>query len=156
MKKRYLKIAIDLDDTIAQFSDSFNKHFKCDISQMKDAEITRLVETLRLNKDFWSNLDVLERPDFVYNIKTNEILPTGSEATALCAIGQPQQFYVFLKDYTINKTIDFDDHHCYIESELPQSRIITTEKDAVKMKDFYRDDIYALKLKTVLDIESLL
>lgn len=66
--KHTLSIAIDLDDTIAQFSDSFNKHFKCDISQMKDAEITRLVETLRLNKDFWSNLDVLERPDFVYNI----------------------------------------------------------------------------------------
>lgn len=34
-------------------------------------------------------------PDYVYNIKTGEKLAQGTEATALCAIGQPQQFYAF-------------------------------------------------------------
>ena len=34
--------------------------------------------------------------------------------------------------------------------------VLTTEKDAVKMKDFSRNDIYALKLKTNIDVENLL
>lgn len=95
-------------------------------------------------------------PDYVYNIKTEEKLVQGTEATALCAIGQPQQFYAFLGGYKIKQTIDFDDHHSYVEEELPEGLIITTEKDAVKMQKFSRDDIYALKLKTVIDVENLI
>lgn len=95
-------------------------------------------------------------PDFVYNIKTGEKLQEGTEAVAICAIGQPKQFYAFLNNYKITQTIDFDDHHSYVETELPTGTIITTEKDAVKMKDFKRNDIFALKLKTVIDVKSLL
>lgn len=95
-------------------------------------------------------------PDFVYNIKTGEELPTGTEITALCAIGQPKQFYAFLKDYNVKQTISFDDHHSYMEDEIPQGTIVTTEKDAVKMQNFDRTDIYALRLKTVIDVENLL
>ena len=95
-------------------------------------------------------------PDCIYNIKTGEHLPLGAEITAICAIGQPEQFFKFLKDYKIKKTITFDDHHLYKEEELPQGIIITTEKDAVKMKDFNRSDIYALKLKTTLDIQDII
>lgn len=95
-------------------------------------------------------------PDYVYNIKTEEKLVQGTEATALCAIGQPQQFYAFLGGYKIKQTIDFDDHHSYVEEELPEGLIITTEKDAVKMQKFSRDDIFALKLKTVIDVENLI
>ena len=95
-------------------------------------------------------------PDIVYNIKTGEILPKDAEVTAICAIGQPEQFYAFLKDYKIKETVTFDDHHKYEENEIPEGTIITTEKDAVKMKDFSRNDIYALKLKTVIDVEGLI
>ena len=95
-------------------------------------------------------------PDFVYNIKTGEKLPERTEAVALCAIGQPKQFYDFLNNYKIAQTIDFDDHHGYTEKELPAGIIITTEKDAVKMKDFQRNDIFALKLKTIIDVKNLL
>ena len=95
-------------------------------------------------------------PDYVYNIKTDERLPEGTEAAALCAIGQPKQFYAFLNNYKIKQTIDFDDHHCYMEDEIPQGIVITTEKDAVKMKDFNRTDIYTLKLKTRIDVEKIL
>ena len=95
-------------------------------------------------------------PDIVYNIKTGEILPKNSEITAICAIGQPTQFYNFLKDYKIKDTKDFDDHHLYTEEEIPQGTIVTTEKDAVKMANFERKDIYALKLKTVINTEALL
>ena len=40
--------------------------------------------------------------------------------------------------------------------ELPDGIIVTTEKDAVKMKDFTRNDIFALKLKTSVDVNELL
>lgn len=95
-------------------------------------------------------------PDFVYNIKTGERLAYGTEITAICAIGQPKQFYDFLSSYKIKQTIDFDDHHSYTEEEIPQGIIVTTEKDAVKMKDFNRSDIYSLKLKTAINIEELI
>lgn len=95
-------------------------------------------------------------PDYIYNIKTGEKLNSGSKISAVSGIGQPEQFYAFLKNYNILNTVTFDDHHKYDETELPDGIIVTTEKDAVKMKNFQRDDIYALKLKTVLDVEGLL
>lgn len=95
-------------------------------------------------------------PDYIYNIKTNEKLPKDSSFTAMCAIGQPEQFYKFLKNFNITDKISFDDHHSYTEDEIPEGTIVTTEKDAVKLKAFDRDDIYALKLKTRINIGDLI
>lgn len=97
-------------------------------------------------------------PDYVYNIKTGQRLMEGLAVTAMCAIGQPQQFYDFLADYQVVKTVTFDDHHQYAPIDIVDisGSIITTEKDAVKLARFDRDNIYALKLKTVIDVESLL
>jgi len=93
--------------------------------------------------------------DEVYNIKTKTLLPKGADISAICAIGQPEQFYAFLSDYNIKTKISFDDHHIYKEIELPEGIIVTTEKDAVKMQNFKRNDIYAMRLKTVLDVEEV-
>lgn len=95
-------------------------------------------------------------PDYVYNIKNGEILDNGAQITAVSAIGQPEQFYKFLTNFKIKKTVTFDDHHRYNEDDLPEGIIVTTEKDAVKLKDFNRTDIYALKLRTNIDIDKLL
>lgn len=97
-------------------------------------------------------------PDYVYNIKTGQRLMDGMEATALCAIGQPQQFYDFLTNFEIKKTITFDDHHQYLPTDIIDiaGNIITTEKDAVKLEKFDRNNIYALKLKTIIDVEELI
>lgn len=97
-------------------------------------------------------------PDYVYNIKTGEHLEEGSLATAICAIGQPKQFFNFLTSYNIKENIALDDHHQYSPIDLVDIRgnIITTEKDAVKLLRFNKDNIYALKLKTTLDVERLL
>ena len=97
-------------------------------------------------------------PDYAYNIKTSERLPAGSDITAVSAIGQPEQFFAFLKDYNIKDKITFDDHHSYSKSELSgiEGKIVTTEKDAVKMLNFDMDNIYALKLKTELNVGELL
>lgn len=95
-------------------------------------------------------------PDCIYNIQTNEILPNDAEIIAMSAIGQPEQFYDFLKDYKIKDTLTFDDHHQYIETDIPSGIVVTTEKDAVKLQKFNMNNIYALKLKTKIDVEGLL
>ena len=97
-------------------------------------------------------------PDYAYNIISGEHLQNGTEIIALSAIGQPEQFYKFLeKDYNIKEKITFDDHHQYTENDIANiaGTIVTTEKDAVKLALLNKNNIYALKLKTVLNIESL-
>ena len=98
-------------------------------------------------------------PDYVYNIKTGDNLVSGEAVTAMCAIGQPSQFYRFLEnDYEILDKVTFDDHHRYVKSDIAKIKgnIITTEKDAVKLAKFDRDNIFALKLKHIIDVEGLL
>lgn len=98
-------------------------------------------------------------PDYVYNIITGEHLEKGAEVTAISAIGQPEQFYNFLKDdYIIKEKITFDDHHKYSTKDIEnvEGTIITTEKDAVKLSLLGNANIYALKLKTIADIENIL
>ena len=97
-------------------------------------------------------------PDYVYDIKNGQRLMEGLAVTAMCAIGQPQQFYDFLKDYQVVKTITYEDHHQYSATDLVDisGSIITTEKDAVKLARVDRGNIYALRLKTIIDVEELL
>lgn len=98
-------------------------------------------------------------PDYVYNIMTGEHLEKGAEITALSAIGQPEQFYKFLEnDYKITSKITFDDHHKYVLNDIQNTEgvIVTTEKDAVKLAQFGNTNIYALKLKTSVDVQKLL
>ncbi len=99
-----------------------------------------------------------DEPDYVYNIKTGQQLMEGMDATAMCAIGQPEQFYDFLKNFNITKKVTFEDHHQYLPSDIIDiaGNIITTEKDAVKLEKFDRNNVYALKLKTTLDVENIL
>ena len=97
-------------------------------------------------------------PDYVYNIKNGQRLMEGLAVTAMCAIGQPEQFYDFLSNYRIANKITFDDHHQYSPIDIVDitGSIITTEKDAVKLAKFDRNNIYALKLKTIIDLDELL
>ncbi len=98
-------------------------------------------------------------PDYIYNIISGEHLEKGAEITALSAIGQPEQFYKFLeKDYNIKEKITFDDHHQYTLEDIEniEGNIVTTEKDAVKLALLKKTNIYALRLKTVIDVDQLL
>lgn len=108
-------------------------------------------------------------PDFAYNIlNTEQKLESGEKAVAFSAIGQPQQFYKFLKDYDVLKTVDYDDHHSYTQDDIDKlakictdssvKTLVTTEKDAVKLTKMKLSglNIFALKLTTKLDVETLL
>ncbi len=97
-------------------------------------------------------------PDIIYNIKSGELLNKSESVTALCAIGQPEQFLKFLDDYNVENIVIYEDHYSYTYSDIAniKGKIVTTEKDAVKIKRFGFNNVYALKLKTEFDIRGLL
>ena len=72
---------------------------------------------------------------------------------AFSGIGQPEQFYKFLKDFDVIKTVDFDDHYSYSQKDVEDLEnyklpLVTTEKDAVKLKNLkFNQKVFALKLK---------
>ena len=104
--------------------------------------------------------------DYFYNIKTGNVVNKNeiSNVFAFCGIGSPKQFYNYLTDFNLTGTKSYDDHYFYkkedIENILAEAQnakyIITTEKDAVKIKDFNFNNILAMKLKPKLDIENIL
>ncbi len=124
------------------------------IEHSKAEKLARIME----KKQKVSTYIVKVEPDYVYNIISGEHLEKGSEVTALSAIGQPEQFYAFLEnDYKIREKITFDDHHQYTLDDIKniEGNIITTEKDAVKLALLGQTSIYALKLKTLFDVEKI-
>lgn len=60
---KYLKVAIDIDDTLSSFYDSYQKLFPGE-KNMRNEVITKNVYSLRNNKEFWTNLEVIDRPNF--------------------------------------------------------------------------------------------
>lgn len=160
---QHRKLHRDLDLVLVDSEKQFGNGYELpagplreNIKNLKRADKVITVSKNLVHKEV-ENLCKVE-PDYVYNIISGEHLENGAEITALSAIGQPEQFYQFLKDYKIKEKITFDDHHQYILEDIENicGNIVTTEKDAVKLSLLGKTNIYALKLKTVLDIENIL
>lgn len=110
------------------------------------------------------------KADYFYDIKTDKAIDIKdiSDIFAFCAIGSPSQFYNYLKPFNLLDTKNFDDHYSYTKADIKDiadkaqktgaKYIITTEKDAVKIKDFIPQDIQilAMKLKPEIDIKAIL
>ena len=60
-----LRIACDIDQVLADFESAYNKYYNTDISKESDYHITKNVYKLRHNKEFWTSLEVIDRPNFV-------------------------------------------------------------------------------------------
>ena len=60
-----LRIACDIDQVLADFESAYNKHYNTDMSKENDYHITKNVYKLRHNKEFWTSLEVIDRPNFV-------------------------------------------------------------------------------------------
>lgn len=111
-------------------------------------------------------------PARAFDIQSNEPLYQGAGVIAFCAIGQPKEFFDFvMEDFYMNSAIEFPDHHSYTLEDVEQliqtaknngvNFLVTTEKDAVKIKDIFEKlqtdiKIFALKLKACADIEDIL
>lgn len=111
----------------------------------------------------------------VYSLMTNSEIRRTQKLLAFCAIGQPEQFFSQLKEYghELGATFIFEDHHSYslddviglIEQAERKGckQLITTEKDAVKIKNLIEKNSYipqkeilVARLSLNLDIEELL
>jgi tetraacyldisaccharide 4'-kinase len=110
-------------------------------------------------------------PDKIYNIQTGQIAEEIKLAVAFTGIGQPGSFFSFLdaKGIKLAAKKTFPDHYLYTDNDLKEiiktarelgaSGLITTEKDAVKIKPYIEQidaqiPVYALKLK--VDLGQLL
>lgn len=61
----YLNIALDCDDTLFLWRQAHEAKFHCKLDDLTSEEITAQVELCKKDKKFWSNLDLLEAPDFI-------------------------------------------------------------------------------------------
>ncbi len=107
-------------------------------------------------------------PDKVYDIKNHSCIEDNQPVIAFSAIAQPEQFYKYLRHYDVMATKDFPDHHIYTKEDIENLRqlmkkydakyMITTEKDAVKLKELAdkENEIFSLRLKPVLDLKGIL
>lgn len=105
------------------------------------------------------------------DLKVNESIETNTAielsypaAVAFCAIGQPDQFFQFAREfYDLKETIAYPDHHKYTKKDIEKlikiaskTRVfITTQKDETKLLDLIKDikgySFNVLELKTVID-----
>lgn len=69
-----LRISLDCDGTLFDFWSAYCLKFHKTKSYLENFKITKNVRKLRLDKDFWENLDLIERPNFEpYNYCTRRI-----------------------------------------------------------------------------------
>ncbi|MBF7072657.1 tetraacyldisaccharide 4'-kinase [Glaciecola sp. MH2013] len=98
---------------------------------------------------------MLLQPTRWINVKSNELGDNliAKNATALAGIGDPNRFFSTLKSMNIRveKEIPFSDHHDYMKSDLPNGKVLMTEKDAVKVRNFAHDDCWYLEVEGLID-----
>lgn len=81
---------------------------------------------------------------------------------AFCGLGKPQKFFDSLKkaNYNVIKEIVFEDHYCYKDKDLKQifdiaeknnAKVITTEKDFVKLTNNYKGKVEILKINVMFE-----
>ncbi|MFA6990130.1 MAG: tetraacyldisaccharide 4'-kinase [Candidatus Gastranaerophilaceae bacterium] len=109
----------------------------------------------------------------IFCIKTSQELALNSTVFAFAGIARPEYFFEYLSQtgHNLVKTRVFNDHHLYTKDDIQNiireakmigaNAIVTTEKDAVKLKALLEEtsfglDFYALKLGIDLDLEKLL
>ena len=113
-----------------------------------------------LLKKYNTNIQIFESKYKAINIKQFNI---NDKYIIFSGIGNPENFKQTLVDnnITITKEIIFPDHHNYTQKDIDyvrseatshNSKILTTEKDYMKIKLFKNDDIKYLKIE--LDIKN--
>ena len=132
---------------------------KYDLAFLNGNEKNNSILKLLLKK-YNTNIKIFESKYKAINIKQFNI---NEKYIIFSGIGNPENFKQTLVDNNIKitKEIIFPDHHSYTQKDLDyvrfqatnnNSKIITTEKDYMKIKSFKNDDIKYLKIE--LDIKN--
>lgn len=101
-------------------------------------------------------VEAVQRPSGITNLVSGEkrgaFLPIQTDVVMLCGIGSPENFRSSLERLgaVVKKDIVFRDHHLYTKEEIAAlvkecrssalHTIVTTHKDAVKLRPFFRGD----------------
>lgn len=112
----------------------------------------READTMKVVPARWVNLFSGESFDSLPNEE-------GIENHAICGIGNPQRFYSTLEAQGISfQNHSFADHHDFSADDLSQyqgSRLLMTEKDAVKCRQFATENMWYLSVDAIVS-ETLL
>ena len=111
-------------------------------------------------------------PTGIYNLQNNDELSDKKKVYAFAGIGQPKFFFEYLTNQSLENVKEriFEDHHLYTKEDinnilaeakkLGAEAIVTTEKDAVKIKALLDKNapvgFYALKLGLDIDVETII
>ncbi len=105
-------------------------------------------------------------PSRIYNMHSGANVKLNKEsAIAFCAIGQPEQFFNFAREFYEITPIVFEDHHKYTKADIKEliktakennaKTFITTQKDETKLLELTKDisdySFNVLELKTTLE-----
>lgn len=126
-----LRIALDIDQTLADFEGAYNKHYKTDMSKEADFHITKNVYKLRHNKSFWSNLAVIDRPDFTPHIyATKRINPKSYTKEWLSKNGFPKR-PIYQTIYQYGNKADIIKGRCDVLIDDSYSNVVKCNKSGV-------------------------
>jgi tetraacyldisaccharide 4'-kinase len=119
------------------------------VESITPAELVTLKGKLRRHVDEKRIFEVRTTISRLYDLATSETVTLSElshrKCASFCGIGNPDSFTQLLiaNGITVNRSIFFDDHHCYSEADLALLRrmltdgtcdlLLTTEKDAVKL-----------------------
>ena len=100
--------------------------------------------------------------------KAVQAIDSNKKYIAFCGIARPEKFYASLKEegpekegLEVTETYNFPDHRPYTEGDLEPllkqakktgAKIITTEKDFVRLPDLYKNEVITLPIR--LDIDT--
>ncbi len=156
------------------------------LSEIKRADVILIMNKRALDKEATQNCETFAKeisekyskktilcnfaPQGIFALADNEELSSPNKVYAFAGIGQPKFFFEYLEQqgYEVVKKRVFEDHHLYTDEDIKNivaeaqklgaNAIVTTEKDAVKIKALLKQEnikFYALKLGLDLDVDSL-
>lgn len=106
------------------------------------------------------------KPKRIYNIQSGaDVKLNNIKAIAFCAIGQPEQFFDFAKEFYEITPVVFEDHHKYAKKDIESliklakenniATFITTQKDETKVASLIENvngySFNVLELETSID-----
>ncbi|MEM9470262.1 MAG: tetraacyldisaccharide 4'-kinase [Pseudomonadota bacterium] len=106
-----------------------------------------------------------DKPVFEAEIQVSQEISNGTDVIAFAGIGYPQKFKNTLEDndYSILSFHAFADHHVYSENDLKpllesakekKARLITTEKDFVRLPAHYKEMVDTLPIQLSIHDED--
>ena len=119
------------------------------------------VKNLNFEKKLINSNSNLEFIYYRYSSKNLENFK-GKKLIAFAGIGNPENFFDYLKDKKLNiiKEIKYPDHYIYSEDNLKyliqlkksfNAELITTEKDYMRINENYRQNFMSLQIEMILD-----